>query len=314
MKIKTALLLISCLLLSGCSDNKTENSESVNIDSIATVTTTVITELTTENTTEEYYDIPELTGLSFNEAKEILEEFGMIVERKEKYSDDVPVDYVISYPHRKYSKNKNKISLTVSKGKAISIGLELLFDNRDKSVAEKIKIIEDAGIKTELEYEIDNIDAYNVTNPQEMISKIDPDMAAKGETVTVSVVKPPIKIIEPKIDINSAGGCSVPFTIKNLTDKQIAYINIDFYFYNTMGDPAYCDIKNQYVRRVRLTGPINGGEEIPYTTEPIIYNSTVGAVFPKLILIEYTDGSITSINNVAYWANKMFYGGKLNDN
>lgn len=52
MKFKTALLLISCLLLSGCSDNKTENSESANIGSISTAVTTAIIEPPTKERTE----------------------------------------------------------------------------------------------------------------------------------------------------------------------------------------------------------------------------------------------------------------------
>lgn len=308
MKLKYFFIL-PLIMFVGCSENKTVN-ESKDID---THSTAIVTQIdSTELTTEDCYDIPEIIGMTYEEAKSVLEEIGLVVEREDKYSDDVPAGCVISYPQIKYNKDQNEIFLSVSKGKSIRI-YSLLMGKSDKTITEQIKIIEDNGIKTEVEYEVENIGWYDVTNPQEMILDINPSVAAKGETVKLSISKPIIQITDQEIEINSAGGCSVPFTIKNLTDKQIAYINIDYYFYNTMGDPAYCDIKNQYVRRVRLTGPINGGEEIPYDTEPIIYNSTVGAVFPKLIIVEYTDGDITAINNVAYWSNGLFYGGQLKD-
>lgn len=314
MKFKKVFLLLLSVLLVGCYENKTVNESKFNDVSSTTIITQIkTTEFATEEVTEEYYDIPELTGMPYEEAKSILENFGMVVECKKDFSDDIPVGHVIKYPHRKYNENKKEICLTISKGKAIFISNELLSNTKDKTIAEKIQIIEDAGIKTEIEYETNNIDWYNITDPQEMIIDIEPYKAAKGDTVKISVVKPPIQITDAKLEFDSVGGCSIPFTLKNLTDKQIAYIDIDFYFYNTMGDPAYCNIKNQYIRRLRMTGPIDAGEEIPYSTEPLIYNSTVGAVFPKLIIIEYADGNITAINNVAYWKNGLFYGGQLKD-
>lgn len=126
MKIKTALLLISCLLLSGCSDSKAENSESTNIGSISTATTTAIIEPTTENTTEEYYDIPELVGMKKEEAESILKKYGMKIKYNYEPSPEYAKDYIIRYPHRKYNDEKNEITLTVSSSKYYDIDISKL--------------------------------------------------------------------------------------------------------------------------------------------------------------------------------------------
>lgn len=57
MKFKTALLLVSCLLLSGCNNSKTDNSKSENTES-TTTTTIITTTKATEPHTKEHTESP----------------------------------------------------------------------------------------------------------------------------------------------------------------------------------------------------------------------------------------------------------------
>lgn len=279
--------------------------------STKTTTNTISTDIITTTTTSEYYDIPELTGMNFEDAKSILEEYGMIVTREDAFSDDIPENCVIKYPHRKYSQDKNKINLTVSKGKRIWIQ-GLLFGKVD-TIQDAVQLIENEGVHTKIEYVIEDIKKYNIEDPIERIVDIVPSDVKKGDTVTIQVTKPPIKITNVQSPINSVGGVEVSFSFQNLTEKQIAYVYIDFYFYDTMGNKINCEIKNTNHVKAQITGPINAGETEECNFGAMIYNSTTGAIFPKNITIEYTDGQTQTINNQLYWQKYGYYGGDLHD-
>ena len=59
---------------------------------------------------------------------------------------------------------------------------------------------------------------------------------------------------------NSAGGCSVRFSFKNVTGKTIKYATFWFIPYNAVGDEVRCSIKNTSLDGVCFTGPLADGE------------------------------------------------------
>lgn len=116
-------------------------------------------------------------------------------------------------------------------------------------------------------------------------------------------------------DINSAAGVEPSITFTNHTNKQIAYIYFTLKFYDRMGNPAYCSIRSEHTRRLKVTGPINAGENDTRYWDPIIYNASTAAIKPLKIEIEFTDGTKQTIvcSEGIYWYSNSYYGGELHD-
>ena len=115
-------------------------------------------------------------------------------------------------------------------------------------------------------------------------------------------------------EINSAEGVEPSITCTNHTQKQIAYIYFTVKFYDRMGTPAYCSIRHEHTRRLKVTGPIDAGEKDTYYWDPIIYNGSTAAIKPLKIEIEFTDGTKQTINCTGrFWYSKSYYGGALKD-
>ena len=115
-------------------------------------------------------------------------------------------------------------------------------------------------------------------------------------------------------DINSAEGVEPSITCTNQTNKQIAYVYFTLKFYDRMGNPAYCSIRHEHTRILKITGPINAGEKDTYYWDPIIYNGSTAAIKPIKIEVEFTDGTKQTINCTGrFWYSKSYYGGELKD-
>ena len=116
-------------------------------------------------------------------------------------------------------------------------------------------------------------------------------------------------------DVNSAAGVEVDINFTNKSSKQIAYVYFTLKFYDRMGGPAYCQIKNTNTQRITYVGPVNGGVTKTGSWDPVIYNYATAAVKPVSIEIEYTDGTKQNINcsTGLYWHSSDYYGGNLRD-
>ena len=95
---------------------------------------------------------------------------------------------------------------------------------------------------------------------------------------------------------NSAGGVSVKFSFKNLTEKTIKYAHFWFTPYNAVNDGAPCSIKGKATDGVRYTGPLAPGEmSFGNIWENAWYNSTIRNVRLIKVYIEYMDGTDESV-------------------
>ncbi len=95
--------------------------------------------------------------------------------------------------------------------------------------------------------------------------------------------------------MNSVGGIEPDFQFANIYWKTIKYIYADLEFFNTVGDPAKCEILGTNKRTIRFTGPIDPDKVESAYYDPIIYNSTTGSMKLKNITIEFMDGSAISL-------------------
>lgn len=95
---------------------------------------------------------------------------------------------------------------------------------------------------------------------------------------------------------NSAGGRDVHFNYQNLSDKTIKYLSFKVSFYNAVGDPAFCEIRDRCTFTGRDTGPIkpNGYGSDGYW-DCVIYNYQAKKMELNQIEIEYMDGSTLRI-------------------
>lgn len=123
-----------------------------------------------------------------------------------------------------------------------------------------------------------------------------------------------LTINQINFDINSAGGVEVDIEFTNQSQKQISYVFFTLKFYDRMGGPAYCEIRDTDTRRLRYTGPVNARTTETGYWDPIIYCSSTAAIKPLTIEIEYTDGTKQTINSTGrYWYSSSYYGGDLRD-
>jgi hypothetical protein len=113
-------------------------------------------------------------------------------------------------------------------------------------------------------------------------------------------------------DINSASGVEVDIEFTNRSNKQIAYVYFTIKFYDRVGYPAYCEIKDTHTQTLKFTGPLNAGTYEHAYWDPLIYNSSTAAIEPLSIEIYYTDGTKESLTcNGRYWYSSSYYGGDL---
>ena len=172
------------------------------------------------------------------------------------------------------------------------------------------------GINYSIEYVYDMDLTSNVVTPTFSIvdqSKVG-IISKSNNNLVLTIAKPAITLEYIDWDINSAGGVEPDVKFKNNTDKQIAYVYFTVKYYDRMGTPAYCSIKDICQQRWKVTGPINAGATKITGWEPTIYNSAVGAIKPLSIEIIFTDGTKQVITSTGgYWYSGSYYGGELHD-
>lgn len=91
---------------------------------------------------------------------------------------------------------------------------------------------------------------------------------------------------------NSAGGVSVNFSFKNLTEKTIKYAYFWFTPYNAVQDKVNCSIRRESTRGVKYTGPLSpGATNYGALFENAWYNNSITSVRLSHVLVEYMDGT-----------------------
>lgn len=119
-----------------------------------------------------------------------------------------------------------------------------------------------------------------------------------AKTVKCSVTitaRPQLYITDTSFDINFLGGVEPYITFQNNLGKAIKYIYFNCYFYNTVGDPAYCTIQNTNYQRLQITGPIKNKVTDTYYWDAVIYNNSTGKMYIKSAEIVFMDGTKRTI-------------------
>lgn len=111
----------------------------------------------------------------------------------------------------------------------------------------------------------------------------------------------PVEVKDVRIS-SAMGMCYIETDIMNVSEKQIAYLTVDYYYYDRMGTFQYNEERNH-------TGPFEPQHIKTFKIAPMVSN--LGAVWPKTIKVEYTDGGVTIANHTMYYCTSDYYGGKL---
>lgn len=108
--------------------------------------------------------------------------------------------------------------------------------------------------------------------------------------------RPQLYIIGASFDINFLEGVEPYIAFQNNFGKTIKYVYFECYFYNTVGDPAYCSIQGTNHQTLQITGPIKDGVMDSYYWDAVIYNSSTGKMYLKSAKVVFMDGTSKTVS------------------
>ena len=117
----------------------------------------------------------------------------------------------------------------------------------------------------------------------------------------------PVEVTNVDWEINSAGGVEPNITIKNNTNKDIKYIVLETAYKNRFGDPAYCEIRDDYTRNLRVSSGLMAKETRTFYWDPAIYNYNVHRVDVDHITVTFVDGTEVEYDYAWYWYDSYYY-------
>lgn len=126
------------------------------------------------------------------------------------------------------------------------------------------------------------------------------------------------KHVDPAIHIESisfnATTGLIEYEIKNIFDKDIAYVKFQTYFYDRMGGALETSIAGDDYETLKYTGPLRPGEiDTAYYDWVLSMPSSTAVVYPKTITVTFADDEEITFENDFYATADDFYGGKLKD-
>lgn len=257
-----------------------------------------------------YKSVPNVIGKSMDEAIAVLSDEGLSYIIEEKFSARFKEGDVTDYTPFKYGDAaETTITLFVSKGGGVSVP-----NVQYKNLADAKKILDEANLEYSVKYTYDDL----TTDPTcEKENKVKGQSATgvveSVDKITLYVNEPAITIKQINFDINYVGGVDTYITFQNISDKQIAYVDFEVQYYDRMGKPAKCSIRNSSVMNLNYTGPLNAGKTASNIYwDAVIYDASTGAIKPKAATITFEDGSKQKLTyDGTYWYANGYYGGDL---
>ena len=126
------------------------------------------------------------------------------------------------------------------------------------------------------------------------------------------------KHVDPAIHIESisfnASTGLIEYEIKNISDKDIAYVKFQTYFYDRMGGALETSVAGDDYETLKYTGPLRPGEiDTAYYDWVLSMPRSTAVVYPKTITVIFADDEEITFENDFYCTSDDFYGGKLKD-
>ena len=127
-------------------------------------------------------------------------------------------------------------------------------------------------------------------------------------TCSVKIVsQQPITITAVEWETNFLDGVSPTITIRNNTNKDIKYIELETEYRNKYGDPAYCDIWDDYRCTLTINEGIDAKKSDSFYGDSVIYNNSVHRIDVKKITITFVDNTVATVNYNKYWVDSEYY-------
>lgn len=118
-------------------------------------------------------------------------------------------------------------------------------------------------------------------------SLLDPAVSQDGESAA-KAGGAPIFVDSPRVfGPDSAGGYTVRYVFKNLTDEDFKYVRIGSSFRNRVGDRVSC--RTGFRGALRVTGPIEAGRSRSAQPQSKAYRCQVEKAVIETITITYMD-------------------------
>lgn len=116
-----------------------------------------------------------------------------------------------------------------------------------------------------------------------------------------------ITISNVSVELDYYGGVKPRITIVNNSYDDIKYITLDLEFRNKFGDPAYCEINNNYKESVYIESGLYGRTTKTFYTDPVIYNKQVHRIDIKTAKITYVDNRTETLKLNYIWKSPEYY-------
>lgn len=221
-----------------------------------------------------------------------------------------PIDYVsFNWDYCSQSGGKTYANITVTNNSSATIygSVKVDFDN-EKTVIVNLPIegVQPGKQKIKTEVNDDIPGGYNdVSFYDNSLSFYKENSATTTTTTTTTTI--PKKTIsdvfeyEPVLYLlwpNSAGGLQYWCFTKYIGSKQIKYYTIFYEMFNSVGDPAYDDIKGLSVFSTKTSGPVDPGNYIVDISDdrPVVYCWNCDRLQINTIELEYMDGTKDTID------------------
>ena len=247
-------------------------------------------------------ECPVVEGLTEQQAIQALESVGLKHSITRQYTTDLEKGVVFRQNQKGTVKSGSVVALSISKG----IG-QIVADQIGKNPQQAIDELSANGFNVVVHEYADGADIFSES--QTIIGQDKTGIQPLGETITLEANRPSLQI--PSIDIttNSINGVDVEIALKNISDKEIKYVDFEISFYNPFGEPARCEISGENTYSARYVGPLypNESQQI-VSTRPVIYNPNVAAWRPTSITVTFTDNTTQALTSSQFWHTDEYVG------
>ena len=239
--------------------------------------------------------VPNLKNLTLNAAKAKLEALGLTAQTTYEYNNTVAKDKVVGAKETLVEEG-GKVQIVISKGRDLRVTVPDVTYCTEADAKSKLK---KAGFKVNVNYVYESCDAYYKTSSvksQSLTGKQN-----KGATVTISVTKPSVQVTKVDFDQNSVGGVDVEIGLKNTSNRTIKYVVFTARFKNAVGDEVYCDIRDNCVCDLKVTGPVYSGDSTSCYWDAVIYNWNCKQIYFDEIKVIFMDDTTHTMTYGGYW-------------
>lgn len=131
------------------------------------------------------------------------------------------------------------------------------------------------------------------------------------EYAILDMLESPISINSVSYDDDVRG---LTFEFENISERDIAYIEFDTYFYDSMGSLLTSDLSDDRFSKLKYTGPFYAGETDSAYWQCWDLPTGVSVIFPKEIKVTFIDDDEEfTFENTEYFNDDNFYGGELKE-